>query len=455
MAIGDTIQAGLMRVDSSPIQIAGAAQARANEAFGNALTSVATGFLEGREKKARTEEMTGYLMNQGASESDAKAIARNPFLQKEFQRKQEADQRMAIAKMQDATRRSQGGADRAQRARAMEVAENLRNKQEAKLAEQEQEKLDFTSSLFTEVPTGNLTEAGVDELGRGYVFTGGDPELVNNFVGQLKEDPNLQETTPRMNLEGNSFLQSYSGESPEQKQLALNFMQARQKEAPKPMSPIEVAELEKLNLANRKAEFELQRLNNPPKKSTEYQERTLVAIDDALKIMDDEGFRLPVAGLFAETASEIGGTDAANLKQAISTIQSSIGFDRLQRMRDDSPTGGALGQVSERELSLLTASLGSLSQLQSTPALRANLQRVRTHYDNYIKSINARNQGQTFKTIEDADAFLNSNDPSAPASKSTMDEFNRKKQMLEQRQYENQYFENPNVKRVGTAITGN
>ena len=455
MAIGDTIQAGLMRTDSSPIQIAGAAQARANEAFGNALTSVATGFLEGREKKARAEEMTGYLMNQGASESDAKAIARNPFLQKEFQRKQEADQRMKIAQLQASTSRSNvqsqlaAGADK-EETRIAERQEGL-----AKLAEQEQKGLKFTSSLFTEVPTGNLNEAGSDEFQRGYVFTGGDQEQVDNFVSQLREDPNLQETTPRMSLEGNSFLQSYSGSSPEQQQFALSFMQARQKEAPKPMSPMEVAELEKLNLGNRKAELELQRLNNPPKKSTEYQERTLVAIEDALKIMDDEGFRLPVAGLFAETASEIGGTNAADLKQAISTIQASIGFDRLQKMRDDSPTGGALGQVSERELSLLTASLGSLSQLQSEKALRTNLQRVRTHYDNFIKSINAARQGQTFKTIEDADAFLNSNDPSAPASKSTMDEFNKKKQMVEQRKYDNQYFENPNVKTVGTAITRN
>ena len=37
-------------------------------------------------------------------------------------------------------------------------------------------------------------------------------------------------------------------------------------------------------------------------------------------------------------------------------------------MRDDSPTGGALGQVSERELSL-NASLGSLSQMQSEEQL--------------------------------------------------------------------------------------
>ena len=240
MAIGDTIQAGLMRTDSSPIQIAGAAQARANQAFGNALTSVATGFLEGREKKARAEEMTGYLMNQGASESDAKAIARNPFLQKEFQRKQEADQRMAIAKLQASTSRSNVSRTLASKAKEMEAAENLRKEGEAKLAEQEQEGLDFTSSLFTEVPTGNLNETGRDEFERGYVFTGGDQEQVDNFVSQLREDPNLQETTPRMNLEGNSFLQSYSGKSPEQQQLALNYIKARQKAAPTTKDLLEI-----------------------------------------------------------------------------------------------------------------------------------------------------------------------------------------------------------------------
>ena len=37
MAIGDTVQAGLMRVDFSPIARAGEAQARANQAFGDAV----------------------------------------------------------------------------------------------------------------------------------------------------------------------------------------------------------------------------------------------------------------------------------------------------------------------------------------------------------------------------------------------------------------------------------
>ena len=44
------------------------------------------------------------------------------------------------------------------------------------------------------------------------------------------------------------------------------------------------------------------------------------------------------------------------------TVVSNIGFERLQAMRDASPTGGALGQVSDNELRLLSSALGSLSQ---------------------------------------------------------------------------------------------
>ena len=49
----------------------------------------------------------------------------------------------------------------------------------------------------------------------------------------------------------------------------------------------------------------------------------------------------------------IPGTPAYDTNAQIETVISSIGFDRLQKMRDESPTGGALGQVSERELSQL------------------------------------------------------------------------------------------------------
>ena len=129
MAIGDTVQAGLGRMDFSVFQTAGAAQARANEAFGNALGQAATAYFKGKEKKERANEMTQYLMGQGASEEDAKAIAKNPFLQNEYQRKQAADQQMDIAKLRVAAQRAEGGANRAQVAAKMETEERLRNEQ--------------------------------------------------------------------------------------------------------------------------------------------------------------------------------------------------------------------------------------------------------------------------------------------------------------------------------------
>ena len=53
-------------------------------------------------------------------------------------------------------------------------------------------------------------------------------------------------------------------------------------------------------------------------------------------------------------------TSGKSLAGKISTLQAFLGFGKLQEMRDNSPTGGALGQVSERELSFLQDSLAKL-----------------------------------------------------------------------------------------------
>ena len=112
MAIGDTVQAGLMRIDTSALERAGQANANANMAFGNALNQVAKGFIEGREKKARSEEMIGYLMREGVAEKDAKAITKNPFLQKEYQRKKGAEQQMQMEKGRIAAQQNIAAANR-------------------------------------------------------------------------------------------------------------------------------------------------------------------------------------------------------------------------------------------------------------------------------------------------------------------------------------------------------
>lgn len=78
------------------------------------------------------------------------------------------------------------------------------------------------------------------------------------------------------------------------------------------------------------------------------------------------------AGIFSGIRF-IGGTPQADLANTLDTIRANIGFEELQRMRDASKTGGALGQVSERENELLQAVWGSVQQSQSAEQLKENL----------------------------------------------------------------------------------
>lgn len=108
------------------------------------------------------------------------------------------------------------------------------------------------------------------------------------------------------------------------------------------------------------------------------------------KFERDYDFRDNVTGFAAETIGQMfAGTKAADFAQLSDTIKSNIGFDRLQKMRDDSPTGGALGQVSEMELRLLNAALGSLAQTQSPEQLRENLLRIKRHYVSAVEALRA------------------------------------------------------------------
>lgn len=74
------------------------------------------------------------------------------------------------------------------------------------------------------------------------------------------------------------------------------------------------------------------------------------------------------------------GTDSRDLNKAVESIQALIGFDELDKMRQASPTGGALGQISEREIDFLQALKGSIDTSQSDEVLRNNLERVQRSF---------------------------------------------------------------------------
>lgn len=105
-------------------------------------------------------------------------------------------------------------------------------------------------------------------------------------------------------------------------------------------------------------------------------------IGRALEIIEaDPTFTTGVVG---QLLSGLGGTPANRVANLIETVESNVGFDRLQAMRESSPTGGALGSVTERELSLLTAAIGSLKQSNNAEDLAYNLRRVNGIYMDII-----------------------------------------------------------------------
>jgi hypothetical protein len=102
------------------------------------------------------------------------------------------------------------------------------------------------------------------------------------------------------------------------------------------------------------------------------------AIDRAEEIMRTAV--LPTTGFFAERLSGVGGTAARNLRGSLDTIRANIGFDQLNQMRQASPTGGALGNVSNQEIAYLQAVMGSIDQAQTEAELRRNLRTLREAY---------------------------------------------------------------------------
>lgn len=101
-------------------------------------------------------------------------------------------------------------------------------------------------------------------------------------------------------------------------------------------------------------------------------------IDRAFNTM--EGATLPTTGMAGELLSNIPGTAARDVRGLMDTIKANATFDKLQQMREASPTGGALGAVSDTENRLLAAAIGNLEQSQSEGQFKDNLGRVQNIY---------------------------------------------------------------------------
>lgn len=92
-------------------------------------------------------------------------------------------------------------------------------------------------------------------------------------------------------------------------------------------------------------------------------------------------------------------TQARNLREVANTIIANLGFDELQEMRANSPTGGALGQVAVQELEMLQKTKTSLDQAQTVDQFKAALNELKSFYDGAVQR-RQRAFGETYAPLQ-------------------------------------------------------
>ena len=93
-----------------------------------------------------------------------------------------------------------------------------------------------------------------------------------------------------------------------------------------------------------------------------------------------------------------------NFKSELETLKANIAFGELVAMREASKTGGALGQVSDREGQLLQNALGALNMNQSPKNFQAQLQKINasiTRWQNAVKQYGGESGGGNLITAPD------------------------------------------------------
>lgn len=81
---------------------------------------------------------------------------------------------------------------------------------------------------------------------------------------------------------------------------------------------------------------------------------------------------------------KIPGTKAHDISGYLDTIGANTAFEKLSQMRQESPTGGAVGNVSDKDLQLLKSTIASLDPGQSTGKFQKDLATVLKSYQKVL-----------------------------------------------------------------------
>ena len=113
---------------------------------------------------------------------------------------------------------------------------------------------------------------------------------------------------------------------------------------------------------------------------------------------------LPETGVYSQYLKGYN-QEVESIANALKPLKAKIAFERLQRMRDASKTGGALGNVSNIELELLANSMGNIEQTSDPRVFYKNLMNIERIYTKILNDPIAFRLKEA-KTEEEFDRLL-------------------------------------------------
>jgi hypothetical protein len=128
-------------------------------------------------------------------------------------------------------------------------------------------------------------------------------------------------------------------------------------------------------------------VDGPSPYAEERATRNLAAVKD----LSDSASRWNTG--YGSLLSNVPESDARTFAAKLKTLKANIAFGELTAMREASKTGGALGAISERELTLLESALGALDTGQEKSQFQAELKKIEDSIGRWHKASGGGTQG--------------------------------------------------------------
>lgn len=404
MAIGDTVQAGLLRADFSPIQKAGQAQAQANQAFGQTLGGLVDKFYQKKKEKAEKEQLKQAYLKLGMSEEVADAAKNDKDLAGQFINKMNADRNYDLQMDQF----NQVGELRD--LQKDQIAQNMARQEDADQLKDEKRMVDnqFMQSLMSQTTSpqaqrqADIAMPGLPALG--------NADARNRFMQAQLQQP--QNQVPVSNL-GSQDFGRFAREQGLDPTRSVQRMEAlRQSELanqPKALSPSDQLAREKYE--DKKAE-DVQETETAKVESTNNLTDFYNETKSLLDKINEKG--VDVTGPIEGTSiyrffSKLGDTNDEQVRRRLEMFTRKLTLDAAQNLK---------GALSDKDIRFL---------VEQAPDMDDNPSVWKKYMGDLVLRLerNANQQG--------IELGVSQADLSTPADQSTLDEIERKKQLRSKR----------------------